>query len=163
MAHWGRDLAIASVALTVGYLFFSPSKHTQVAAPANQVKTAPSVDQVQVASQNKQARAAVPTQIAPLDTRSPKSSVAPNRDSERPDETIKAAAAIAAMLVQESRNAYYASGRPCACPDDLMRNGRRCGGNSAYSRPGGAAPYCYVSDVPAAAIQQRQARLSAKR
>ena len=37
-----------------------------------------------------------------------------------------------------SRNAYYATGHPCACPDDLMRNGRRCGGNSAYIRPGGA-------------------------
>jgi hypothetical protein len=114
MAHWGRDLAIASAALTVGYLVFSPSKHTQVAASANQMKAAPTVDQLQLASQNKQARAAVPTQIAPLDPQSPKSSVAPNRDFERSNETIKAAAAIAAMLVQESRNAYYASGRPCA-------------------------------------------------
>ena len=31
----------------------------------------------------------------------------------------------------------------CECPYDLMRNGRRCGGNSAYSRPGGARPSCY--------------------
>jgi hypothetical protein len=36
------------------------------------------------------------------------------------------------MIIQESRNAYYATGHPCACPDDLMRNGRRCGGTSAY-------------------------------
>jgi hypothetical protein len=28
--------------------------------------------------------------------------------------------AIAAMIVQESRNAYYATGHPCACPDDLI-------------------------------------------
>lgn len=31
----------------------------------------------------------------------------------------------------------------CDCPYDRMRNGRRCGGNSAYSRPGGWAPACY--------------------
>ena len=65
-------------------------------------------------------------------------------------------AVIAAMLVEQSRNAYYATGRPCACPDDVMRNGRRCGGNSAYSRPGGAQPYCYGSDVPLSAIESRR-------
>lgn len=31
----------------------------------------------------------------------------------------------------------------CDCPYDLMRNGRRCGGRSAYSRPGGRSPVCY--------------------
>lgn len=31
----------------------------------------------------------------------------------------------------------------CDCPYDRMRNGRRCGGNSAYSRPGGRSPICY--------------------
>jgi hypothetical protein len=81
--------------------------------------------------------------------------------SEPPKPIVAAsAAAIAAMLVQESRAAYHASGRSCACPDDLMRNGRRCGGNSAYSKPGGAAPYCYVSDVPPEVIQRVQSRLS---
>lgn len=35
----------------------------------------------------------------------------------------------------------------CACPWNTMRNGRRCGGNSAYSRPGGYAPKCYPQDV----------------
>jgi len=60
---------------------------------------------------------------------------------------------IAARIVQESRSAYYATGHPCACPEDLARNGSRCGGRSAYSRPGGAAPYCYPRDVPADEIQ----------
>jgi len=59
---------------------------------------------------------------------------------------------IAEIIVRESRTAYYATGRPCACPDDVARNGSRCGGRSAYSRPGGASPYCYVSDVPKTAI-----------
>jgi hypothetical protein len=55
---------------------------------------------------------------------------------------------IAAMIVKASRDAYYRTGHPCACPEDLARNGSRCGGRSAYSRPGGAEPYCYVADVP---------------
>jgi len=35
----------------------------------------------------------------------------------------------------------------CPCPYNTMRNGLRCGGNSAYSRPGGRSPICYPSDV----------------
>jgi len=62
-------------------------------------------------------------------------------------------AQISARLVRESRAEYYATGHPCACPDDLARNGSRCGARSAYTRPGGAAPYCYVSDVPASAVE----------
>jgi uncharacterized protein YraI len=31
----------------------------------------------------------------------------------------------------------------CDCPYDRMRNGRLCGGNSAYSKPGGRSPLCY--------------------
>ncbi len=80
-------------------------------------------------------------------------------DSKRKVETALTAAAIAAIIVQASRDQYHAGGRPCACPDDAMRNGRACGGRSAYSRPGGAAPLCYPSDVTAAMIdsfRQRQ-------
>lgn len=32
----------------------------------------------------------------------------------------------------------------CDCPYDYARNGSRCGGRSAYSRPGGRSPVCYV-------------------
>jgi hypothetical protein len=66
---------------------------------------------------------------------------------------------IAEIIVSESRQAYYATGHPCACPDDLARNGSRCGGRSAYSRPGGAAPLCYVADVSAADIARYRMRL----
>jgi hypothetical protein len=66
---------------------------------------------------------------------------------------------IAKIIVQASRDAYYRTGRPCACPDDLARNGSRCGGRSAYSRPGGAAPYCNTSDVPASEIKAYRARI----
>jgi len=81
-------------------------------------------------------------------------------DTKRKVEIGLTAAAIAAIIVQASRDQYYAIGHPCACPDDTMRNGRTCGGRSAYSRPGGASPLCYPSDVTAAMIEsyrQRQA------
>jgi hypothetical protein len=60
---------------------------------------------------------------------------------------------IASIIVKESRDAYYRTGHPCACPEDLARNGSRCGRRSAYSRPGGAEPYCYVTDVPREKIE----------
>jgi uncharacterized protein YraI len=41
---------------------------------------------------------------------------------------------------QPIRDAYVGT---CDCPYDLMSNGRRCGGRSAYSRPGGRSPQCY--------------------
>src|SRR5438552_8920417 len=75
-------------------------------------------------------------------------------------EAALTAAAIAAIIVQASRDQYHATGRPCACPDDTARNCSSCGGRSAYSRPGGASPLCYPSDVSAAVIElyrQRQA------
>jgi hypothetical protein len=59
---------------------------------------------------------------------------------------------IAGLIIRESRQAYYATGHPCACPEDLARNGSRCGGRSAYSRPGGAELKCYPQDVTKADI-----------
>lgn len=69
---------------------------------------------------------------------------------------------IARTLVQVSRDAYYATGKPCACPEDRTRNGRRCGGNSAHSRAGGASVYCAVTDVPGDEVQKFRARLQGK-
>lgn len=59
---------------------------------------------------------------------------------------------IISRIIQDSRDAYYSTGHPCACPEDRARNGSRCGGRSAYSRPGGAEPKCYPKDVTAAEI-----------
>jgi hypothetical protein len=86
----------------------------------------------------------------------PDKPVAP--DAKRKVETVLTAAAIAAIIVQASRDQYHATGRPCACPDDTARNGSACGGRSAYSRPGGAAPLCYPSDVTAAMIESYRQR-----
>ncbi|WP_237906458.1 hypothetical protein [Azospirillum brasilense] len=47
-------------------------------------------------------------------------------------------------IIQESIASYPGN---CPCPYNTMRNGRRCGGNSAYSRPGGRSPLCFPKDV----------------
>ncbi len=67
-------------------------------------------------------------------------------------------AQIRSIIVQASRDAYYRTGHPCACPEDSARNGSRCGKRSAYSRPGGAAPYCYPSDVSEAEVARYRAK-----
>jgi hypothetical protein len=51
---------------------------------------------------------------------------------------------------------------PCACPDDTMRNGRACGGRSTYSRPSGASPLCYPSDVTTAMIESCRQRTASR-
>jgi len=58
---------------------------------------------------------------------------------------------IAEILMAQSRSRYSGS---CPCPDSVDRGGRRCGGRSAYSRPGGASPLCYRRDVSAAMIER---------
>lgn len=58
---------------------------------------------------------------------------------------------IRQLLIQRSIAAYIGN---CPCPYNVMRNGRRCGGNSAYSKPGGADPLCYESDVSDAMIER---------
>jgi hypothetical protein len=87
-----------------------------------------------------QAPAPVPSPTPSAKADLPDKSMRP--DNKRKVEAVLTAAAIAAIIVQASRDQYHAGGRPCACPDDTMRNGRACGGRSAYSRPDGAAPLC---------------------
>jgi hypothetical protein len=60
---------------------------------------------------------------------------------------------IAEIIVCESRQDYLRT-RGCPCPDNRAKDGSSCGGRSAACRPGGAAPYCYMADVPEAAIQR---------
>ena len=42
----------------------------------------------------------------------------------------------------------------CPCPYNTMRNGRRCGGNSAWSKKGGYAPLCYADDITPQMIRE---------
>jgi hypothetical protein len=85
---------------------------------------------------------------------------APSPSTAKRTAEVLTAAAIAALIVAESRRAYHATGRPCACPDDSMRNGRACGGRSAFSRPGGASPLCYPTDVTEAMIKSYRSRVA---
>lgn len=59
------------------------------------------------------------------------------------------------LLIKRS-HAYYSGN--CPCPYNTTRAGRRCGKRSAYSRPGGASPLCYPSDVSASMVAQYRAR-----
>lgn len=58
---------------------------------------------------------------------------------------------IRALLVERSIASYSGS---CPCPYNVDRGGRRCGGRSAYARPGGASPLCYPSDVTDEQVQR---------
>jgi hypothetical protein len=61
-------------------------------------------------------------------------------------------------IIHASIADYQADGRPCACPFNLMRNGRQCGNSSAYSKPGGASPLCYDKDVSDAMVRDWRRR-----
>lgn len=51
---------------------------------------------------------------------------------------------IRQLVIDENIGGYPGN---CPCPYFTDRAGRRCGGRSAYSRPGGYSPLCYPSDV----------------
>jgi hypothetical protein len=129
------------------------------------VKSSPSVLAKPVAFGGLATQAPLPVPTPSSPTHSAKADV-PDKpvlpDRKRKVEAALTAAAIAAIIVQASRDQYHAGGRPCACPDDRMRNGRACGGRSAYSRPGGAAPLCYPSDVTAAMIEKYRATVASR-
>jgi len=59
------------------------------------------------------------------------------------EERQRQAAAQQAAQQQSGPSRAPRSGS-CDCPYDTDSAGRRCGGRSAYSRPGGASPVCYL-------------------
>lgn len=63
------------------------------------------------------------------------------------------AADVRRRIIARSIAAYPGS---CPCPYNVDRAGRRCGGRSAYSRPGGRAPLCFPGDVSAAMVAARR-------
>jgi TPR repeat protein len=77
----------------------------------------------------------------------------------KPTSTVLADAAIIAAIIKLSRDEYYSTGHPCACPDDVTKSGRACGNMSAYVRPGGAHPLCTVADVTAGMISDYREKL----
>ena len=69
----------------------------------------------------------------------------------------KTDAEIKQEIIRESIASYAGS---CPCPYSRDRAGNRCGGRSAYSRPGGASPLCYESDVTQEMVDDYRARHS---
>jgi hypothetical protein len=51
---------------------------------------------------------------------------------------------------------------PCPCPYNMMRNRKPCSTNSAYSKPGGAAPLCYRRDISDAMVRQWRQRQASR-
>jgi len=66
---------------------------------------------------------------------------------------------VAQILIDQSIASYP---QQCACPYSSMKNGRSCGGRSAYSRPGGYSPLCYRTDVTTEQIQKYRLRENGK-
>ena len=64
------------------------------------------------------------------------------------------------LMIQASLATYPGN---CPCPWNADRAGRRCGGRSAYSRPGGYAPVCYASDITDAEVRRFRERFRALR
>ena len=64
---------------------------------------------------------------------------------------------IRQQVIEQSIASY--SG-PCACPYNVMRNGRQCGQRSAYVKPGGYSPKCYPEDVSATEVAAWRSRNS---
>jgi choline dehydrogenase-like flavoprotein len=59
-------------------------------------------------------------------------------------------AQIIAAIMQNSLRTYPGN---CPCPENTMANGRRCGGNTAWSRPGGYKPISYPREVTRAMVE----------
>jgi hypothetical protein len=145
---------VAFLFFMIMYVFVLASSDT--AAPPTKFEASPA-NPLSLASLE-----TTPSVAAPSANSAPVPPADRSRTKEEAADAAMSAAAIAALIVQKSRQQYYATGHPCACPDDLTRTGRRCGNMSAYIRPGGAAPLCYASDLSAAMIDQYRSRTAAR-
>lgn len=63
---------------------------------------------------------------------------------------------IRQMIIRDSIRSYSGN---CPCPYNRASNGSRCGGRSAYSRPGGASPICYENQITDAMVEMYRKRL----
>jgi len=68
-------------------------------------------------------------------------------------------AQIRDAIIAESVSRYSGT---CPCPYNVMRNGRRCGGNSAYSRAGGASLFCFPQDITPEMVSAYRSRVSGR-
>jgi hypothetical protein len=59
--------------------------------------------------------------------------------------------AVRQMMIKDSISAYSGN---CPCPYNYAANGSSCGRRSAYSRPSGASPLCYATDITEKMVDQ---------
>lgn len=64
-------------------------------------------------------------------------------------------AAVKRILIARSLSGYRGN---CPCPYNRTARGSKCGGRSAWSRPGGEEPLCYPTDITAGMVADYQAR-----
>src|SRR5262245_55649571 len=83
------------------------------------------------------------TSVPPA-AQSPSSATPAEARAATPASTPKTDAQIRQELIKASIANYSGS---CPCPFNVDRAGGSCGARSAYSRPGGASPLCYDTDV----------------
>ena len=102
--------------------------------------------------------------VVSLATSAPAQVPAPKPDDNDPQTAsdVLNDAAIAALIIQASREAYYTAGHSCPCPYDLAPNGRLCGHHSAHTRHRGGALRCFATDVTADQIAGYRAKLASK-
>lgn len=65
-------------------------------------------------------------------------------------------AKIKKELIKRSLALYSGN---CPCPYNRARGGSRCGRRSAYSRPGGASPLCFPTDITKQMVRDYRSRL----
>jgi outer membrane biosynthesis protein TonB len=125
-----------------------PPKHSQVTRtverPVAVPPAAPEQAKRPVEPTKPERQASNQTTETPIDT--------PPADAEKAKRFALKEAAVIATVIAASRAAYLSMGKPCACPDNVMRNGQACGQRSAHSKPGGYKPLCYPTDVGASII-----------
>ncbi|MBS0644216.1 MAG: hypothetical protein JSS43_30490 [Proteobacteria bacterium] len=62
---------------------------------------------------------------------------------------------LACRIIAQDIGNYLATGHPCPCPYSTMRNGGVCGNRSAWAKPNGQAPRCYLGDVDGTILPNR--------
>lgn len=66
---------------------------------------------------------------------------------------------IVNQLIERSINNYRGN---CPCPYNRDSAGRKCGKRSAWSKPGGASPICFASDVTKDMIERYKANIKTR-
>lgn len=64
--------------------------------------------------------------------------------------SVSSDASVKQQMINESIRKYKGN---CPCPYSKMKNGRTCGRNSAYSKPGGKSPLCYATDITSKMVE----------